>query len=115
MNPWPLRGCLYWVFLPGERTRKKRPALVVSVDARNRLASDVLVVPASTVRRDAPVHVRLKSGQGGVPQDCVLKCEQITTLPKELLGERALGGELSQQLMEQVERGILRSIGIPLD
>jgi mRNA-degrading endonuclease toxin of MazEF toxin-antitoxin module len=103
------------VSIPGERTHKKRPALVVSVDARNRLASDVLVLPASTVRRDAPFHVRLKRGQGGVPRDCVLKCEQITTLPKELLGERALGGELSQQLMEQVERGILRSVGIPLD
>lgn len=115
LNPQPLRGCLYWVSIPGERTRKKRPALVVSVDVRNRLASDVLVVPASTVRRDAPTHVRLNSGQGGVPQDCVLKCEQITTLPKELLSEHALGGELSGQLMEQVERGVLRSIGIPLD
>jgi len=115
LNLRPLRGCLYWVSIPGERTRKKRPALVVSVDARNRLASDVLVIPASTVRRDAPTHVRLKSGQGGVPQDCVLKCEQITTLPKELLSEHALGGEVSGQLMEQVERGVLRSIGVPLD
>jgi len=115
LNLRPLRGCLYWVSIPGERTRKKRPALVVSVDARNRLASEVLVIPASTVRRDAPTHVRLKSGQGGVPQDCVLKCEQITTLPKELLSEHALGGEVSGQLMEQVERGVLRSIGVPLD
>lgn len=73
------------------------------------------MVPASTVRREAPVHVRLARGQGGVPQDCVLKCEQITTLPKELLGDRALGGELSGQLVEEVERAILRSIGIPLD
>jgi len=103
------------VSIPGEHTRKRRPALVVSVDARNRLASDVLVIPASTVRRDSPVHVRLERGQGGVPQDCALKCEQITTLPKELLSDRALGGELSGRLMEQVERGVLRSIGIPID
>lgn len=114
LNPQPLRGCLYWVSIPGEPTRKKRPALVVSVNARNQLANDVLVVPASTVRRDAPTHVRLKSGQGGVPKDCVLKCEQITTLPKELLSEHAMGGELSESLMEQVERGVLRSMGIPL-
>ena len=115
LNPRPLRGCLYWVSIPGERTRKKRPALVVSVDARNRLASDVLVIPASTVRRDSPTHVRLKTGEGGVPKNCVLKCEQITTLPKDLLSEHAMGGELSRPLMEQVERGVLRSIGIPLD
>lgn len=115
MNPLPRRGCLYWVVIPGERTRKKRPAVVVSVNARNRLGSDVLVVPASTVQRDAPTHVRLRKGEGGVPQPSVLKCEQITTLPKDLLSEHALGGELSQTIMEQVERGILRSIGIPVD
>ena len=33
----------------------------------------------------------------------------------ELLSERALGGKIPGQLMEQVERGILRSIGISLD
>ena len=115
MNPDPLRGCLYWVVIPGEAARKRRPALVVSIDVRNRLASDVLVVPASSVRRYSPTHVRLKKGQGGVPQDCVLKCEQITTLPKELLSERALGGELSAHVMAEVEGGILRSIGIPID
>lgn len=115
MNPRPLRGCLYWVIIPGEATRKRRPALVVSIDVRNRLANDVLVVPASTVRRGSPTQVRLKKGQGGVPQDCVLKCEQITTLPKVLLSETALGGELSAHVMEEVERGVLRSIGIPID
>jgi mRNA-degrading endonuclease toxin of MazEF toxin-antitoxin module len=47
MNSAPLRGCLYWVKIPGEPDAKHRPALVVSVDARNRLANDVLVVPAS--------------------------------------------------------------------
>ena len=107
-------ACIGYRF-PGERPRRQRPALIVSTDARNRLASDVLAIPVSTVRREAPTHVRLKSGQGGVPRDCVLKCEQITTLPKDLLGEHALGGELPRWVMEQVERGVLRSIGIPLD
>ncbi len=111
----PRRGCLYWVRIPAEPTRKTRPALVVSIDVRNRLASDVLVIPASTVRRDAPTHVRLRKGDGGVPTDCMLKCEQITTLPKELLSERALGGEISGTLMERVERGVLRAIGVPID
>jgi mRNA-degrading endonuclease toxin of MazEF toxin-antitoxin module len=85
------------------------------MNVRNRLASDVLVVPASTVLREAPMHVRLKEGQGGVPQDCMLKCEQITTLPKDLLSEKALGGELSASIMGNVERGVLRAIGIPVE
>ena len=105
VNPNPLRGCLYWVTIPGEPGRKRRPALVVSVNARNRLAHDVLVIPASTTLRVAPTHVRLRRGTGGLPGDSVLKCEQITTLPNDLLGSSALGGPLSSGLLEEVERG----------
>ncbi len=114
MNPAPQRGCLYWVEMPGERDAKQRPALVVSVDARNRLADDVLVIPASTTLRPAPTHVRLRKGTAGLPRDSVLKCEQITTLPKRLLGASALGGPLSAGLLEDVERGVLRAIGVPI-
>lgn len=115
MNPSPIRGCLYWVTIPGEPRRKQRPALVVSVNARNRLAGDVLVIPASTTIRPAPTHVRLRKGTGGLPGESVLKCEQITTLPKELLSATALGGPLSARLLEEVERGVLRAIGIAVD
>ena len=101
--------------VPGERGAKRRPALVVSVDARNRLANDVLAIPASTRLRIAPTHVRLRKGTGGIRMDSVLKCEQITTLPKGLLSESALGGPLSTGLLEEVERGVLRAIGVPID
>jgi mRNA-degrading endonuclease toxin of MazEF toxin-antitoxin module len=115
VNPSPLRGCFYWVTIPGEPGRKRRPALVVSVNVRNRLASDVLVVPASTTLRVAPTHVRLRRGTGGLATNSVLKCEQITTLPKELLSESALGGQLPSRLLEEVERGVLRAIGVLID
>ena len=114
MNAAPQRGCLYWVAIPGEPDRKERPALVVSVNARNRLADDVLVVPASTTLRPAPTHVRVKRGTGGLPRDSVLECEQITTLPKRLLSSFALGGSLSEGLLEDVERGVLRAMGVPI-
>jgi mRNA-degrading endonuclease toxin of MazEF toxin-antitoxin module len=115
VTPNPLRGCLYWVVIPAERGQKRRPALLISVAARNRLADDVLVIPASTTLRVAPTHVRLRKGTGGVREDSVLKCEQITTLPKRLLSESALGGPLSSLLLEEVERGVLRAIGVPID
>lgn len=114
MNAAPLRGCLYWVAMPGEPGAKQRPALVVSVNARNRLADDVLVVPASTTLRPAPTHVRLGKGTGGLRRESVLKCEQITTLPKRLLSAAALGGPLSAALLEDVERGVLRAMGVPI-
>jgi mRNA-degrading endonuclease toxin of MazEF toxin-antitoxin module len=114
MNPFPQRGCLYRVAIPGEPEVKRRPALVVSVNARNRFADDVLVVPASTTLRPAPTHVRLRKGAGGLPRDSVLKCEQITTLPKRFLSPSALGGSLSASLLEEVERGILHALGVPV-
>jgi len=115
VNASPLRGCFYWVAIPGEPGSKRRPALVVSVNARNRLANDVLVIPASTKLRTAPTHVRLRKGTGGRRGGSVLKCEQITTLPKELLSDSALGGPLSGTLLEEVERGVLRAIGVSID
>ena len=114
MSDYPCRGRLYWVTIPSEPTRKRRPGLVVSVDSRNRLAADVMVVPASTVLRPAPTHVRLRRGQGGTRRSSVLKCEQVTTLPKSQLGSRPLGGPLSPRLMLEVEKAILRAIGVPL-
>jgi mRNA interferase MazF len=114
MNPYPQRGFLYRVEIPGEPGLKKRPALVVSVNARNRFADDVLVVPASTTLRPAPTHVRLGKGTGGLARDSVLKCEQITTLPKRWISASALGGNLPASLLEDVEVGVLRALGVAI-
>ena len=87
---------------------------MISIDARNRLASDVLVIPCSTSERPAPTHVHLRKGQGGLERRSVLKCEQITTLPKDYLIPAALGAPLSNRTLEQVEVGVLRAIGVPI-
>ena len=64
MTEFPQRGEIYLVKLPGHpRDRKARPAMVVSLDVRNRLANDVMVVPLSTTLREAPTHVRIAEGE----------------------------------------------------
>ena len=103
------RGQVYWAQL-----EKRRPALVVSVDARNERATDILVVPCSTTIRQSPTHVYLKRGEGGLPKDCVLKCEQITTVEKHLIDSVPLGLPLRSARMAEVERAVLRAIGIPI-
>jgi mRNA-degrading endonuclease toxin of MazEF toxin-antitoxin module len=105
----PRRGHLYWVSLD-----KRRPALVLSPDYRNERASDVIVIPCSSRVRPAPTHVILKRGQGGIPESSVLKCEQITTLPKTDVHERTLGRPLPPTLLRAVERAVLRAIGVPV-
>jgi mRNA-degrading endonuclease toxin of MazEF toxin-antitoxin module len=92
---------------------KRRPVLVLSVNARNERANDVIVVPCSTNLRDAPTHVRLRRGDGGAPATCILKCEQIMTLPKDALDPTPLGPPLEPTRMIEVERGVLRAIGVP--
>ena len=100
--------------IPDEPRGKRRPALVVSPDSRNRLANDVIVVPISTVLREAPTHVRLRAGEGGLPHAWVVKCEQITTLQRDRLLPRALGGTLSAGRMTEIENAVLRAIGVPV-
>jgi mRNA interferase MazF len=110
----PRRGHLYWVRIPDEPRGKKRPALVVSSDARNRFAADVIVVPVSSVLRDAPTHVRLRAREGGLKRASIVKCEQITTLRRDRLSPTPLGGSLSSYRMTEVEKAILRALGVPV-
>ena len=103
------RGSLYWAHLD-----KRRPVLVLSINARNERAGDLIVVPCSTTLRDAPTHVRLSRGEGGVPQACMLKCEQIATLREEDLDSLALGSPLGGPRLREIELAVMRAIGIPV-
>ncbi len=102
------RGHLYWA-----RFDKRRPVVVLSVNARNERAHDVIVVPCSTTLRQAPTHVRLMRGEGGVPDSCMVKCEQITTLPREEVDIAPLGPQLGHARLVEIERAVLRAIGVP--
>ncbi len=86
--------------------------IVISIDARNLRASDLLVIPCTTNLREAPTHVRLRRGEGGVPASSMLECEQITTLPAADVKTDALGDSLSALRLQEVERGVLRAIGV---
>jgi mRNA-degrading endonuclease toxin of MazEF toxin-antitoxin module len=103
------RGYVYYA-----RLDKRRPALVISPDYRNVGASDVLIVPCSTILSDAPTHIRLRRGEGGVTATSILKCEQITTIHKDDVDPAPLGTALSGARLREVERAILRAIGVPV-
>lgn len=114
MEEFPKRGSIYLVKLPNMPSdRKPRPALVVSLDIRNRLAGDVIVVPLTTTLRSAPTHVELAAGEGGLHETSMVKCEQITTLDKGLLLHGPFAERISGPQMRAVERAIMRAIGVP--
>lgn len=111
---FPRRGEIYLVEFPNQpRDPRERPALVVLLDARNRLANDVMVVPLSTTLRPAPTHVELPAGEGGLHRDSMAQCEQLTPLDKSLLIRGPFAGRISDAKMRAVEQAILRAIGIP--
>jgi len=110
---YPKRGEVYLVSLPGRPlATKPRPALVVSLDVRNRLANDVVVVPISATLRPSPTHVKLPKNEGGLDRTSMAKCEQVTTLDKSFLIRRPFSGTISPERMAEVERAIQRAIGI---
>lgn len=110
---YPRRGEIYLVRFPGQPSDvKNRPALVVSMDVRNRLANDVIVVPLSTTLRPAPTHVEIPAGEGGLKHPSMAKCEQVTALDKSLLLRGPFAGTITSVLMRAVETAIQRAIGI---
>lgn len=113
MIEYPKKGEVYLVNLPSKpKDIKNRPALVVSLDIRNKLASDIIVVPLSTNLRTAPTHVLLQENEGGLSKASMAKCEQITTIDKSLLIRGPFAGKISDATMKEIEKAIVIAIGI---
>lgn len=110
MGSYPRRGEVWLVEFPDDP--KSRPALVVSPDVRNELANSVLAVPVTTNLRPGPTHVPLPAGQGGLSHDSMARCENVSYVHKSRLSRGPLGGAVSPALMREVERCLLRSLGI---
>ena len=105
---FPRRGEVYFV-----RLDKYRPALVISADALNRYALDVCVVPLTTVgRRKFSLRVQVKPGEGGLTRDSWAKCDQVTTLEKNLLLYPPLG-RLTDETLKTIEQSIKLALQLP--
>ncbi|GAI75628.1 hypothetical protein ES705_01575 [subsurface metagenome] len=113
MIEYPKRGEIYLVNLPSKpKDIKNRPALVVSLDIRNKLASDIIVVPLSTNLRPSPTHVLLQEGEGGLSNASMAKCEQISTIDKHLLIRGPFAGKIRKGKMKEIEKAIMIAIGV---
>ncbi len=98
---FPRRGEVYRV-----RLDKDRPALVISADALNRYALDICVVPMTSVESPKfSLRVQVKPCEGGLSRDSWAKCDQVTTLEKDLLLYPPLG-RLTDETLKAIEQGI---------
>lgn len=107
---FPQRGEVWLVDFPDDP--KTRPALIVSPDARNQFANSVLAVPITTNLRPAPTHLLLPAGQGGLSFDSMARCENVSYIHKSRLRRGPFVGDISTGLMREIERCLLRALGI---
>jgi mRNA-degrading endonuclease toxin of MazEF toxin-antitoxin module len=93
-RPYPLRGEIWWIQFSGDAPGKKRPGLIVSVDARNThpRADTVLAIPLSTsIQKPSPFHLVLRAGETGLSADSVAWAGNITAVTREQLAGRVEG------------------------
>lgn len=80
------RGEVWWLEHPDAG---RRPACVLTREAAIPVLRSVLVAPATRTVRDLPTEVALTRADG-MPADCALSLDNLTTVPKALLTERIL-------------------------
>jgi mRNA-degrading endonuclease toxin of MazEF toxin-antitoxin module len=73
------------------------------------------VAPISSARLIAPTHVLLRRREAGLERASVIKAEQVTTLRKDRLEAKPLGGPLAPDRMLAVEKAVLCAIGVKID
>ena len=89
-----------------------RPVLIVQNDIGNRF-SPTVIAAAITSKQDKtnlPTHIPVKAGTGGLSRDSVVLLEQIRTLDKHRLRERA--GRVGEEEMRKVDAALGVSFGL---
>ena len=86
--------------------------MILTVDWLSPYALDVSVVPLTSVRRgNFPVRVELPAGEGGLKTASWAKCDQVTTLPKDLLAPRAFG-RVGPRKLAEIEGAVRLTLGL---
>lgn len=106
------RGEIYWANLQprsGSEQQGRRPVIVISHNGFNgnpRWRS-IIVIPVSTSSAQARrglSAILLPQSVGGLNQESIALCHQITTLDRAKLEEKI--GELSSEWIRKIEEGL---------
>ena len=111
------RGEIYLVNLnpvQGREQAGRRPVLVVSANAINRLPLVVTVVVGTkgeNVTRDYPTNIRVSAAESGLPMATVFLCFQLRSLdPNRFSGPPA--GKVSGAVLERIENAVRTCLGL---
>ncbi len=96
----------------GSEQGKMRPCLVIQNNIGNRVASTTIIAAiTSNTEKQYPFTVFVNSGEGNLPKDSLILCNQIRTVSKEHRIKGKLGS-LNLETMEKVDEALKTSLGI---
>ncbi len=101
------RGEIWWAELDPPAGR--RPVILLSRNEAYSVRSLVIVAPVTTRIRHIPSEVILRTDDG-MPKDCVVNLDTITTIPKDCLRSRLV--TLNAKKLKEVEAAIHFTLGL---
>jgi len=110
------RGSICWADLGqarGSRPAKRRPVLVIQSDpfSTSRLNTIIAaVITSNTALAAMPGNVFMPAAVSGLPKDSVVNVTALVTLNKSDLDKPV--GQLPGSLMNEVNRGLRRVLGL---
>jgi len=111
------RGEIYFVDLnpvKGREQAGRRPVLVLSVDAINKLPLVVTVIVGTkgeNVPRDYPTNVRISARESGLSLETVFMCFQIRSIDPNRFPKQA-AGKVSGESLIKIEDAVRRCLGL---
>jgi mRNA interferase MazF len=111
---FPRRGAVHYIqFDPavGHEIRKMRPAVIISNDHMNELASTILVMPITGGHFTYYHWIPLKPPEGGIKKPSSIVTEQIRAVDKRRVKRRL--GTVSPETMAKIEDAIRDHCALP--
>jgi len=110
-----LRGDIFFANLDpvvGSEQGGVRPVLIVQNDRGNRFSPTVIAAAMTSrlSKHDLPTHVWIAAQDSGLSRDSLVLCEQIRTLEKSRLREKA--GRVAGLALSRVDRALLAALGM---
>jgi mRNA interferase MazF len=98
----------------GREQSGRRPVLVLSVDAINKLPLVVMVVVGTkgeNITKDFPTNVRVSAAESGLPMETVFLCFQIRSIDPNRFPDQS-AGKISNRILEKIENAVRRCLGL---
>lgn len=110
------RGEIYFANLDptvGAEIQKKRPVLIVSNNANNKVAATITIIPiTSSLKKIYPFEVLLMSRKTGLTKDSKAQCHQIRTISKLRITSSAPVGTVENDTMLKIIDAIKLHLGV---